>query len=383
MDESAKHPYESHTLTSRFGPGTVESESKAWSEAEGAVEPIAATRPAASPDLAFSTRDLPQALQAEAWRAGNAPSLDLVFNSERPAGSGFLAERQVVSFGPFVMTRVLVDSVTAIRSRGHAHRDGLDHWCINLTTRGDRHFRWDRGDRCLSVPAGRLHVQALDEAYRGFAEDIEWIGIFFARDSLPVLSAHLDATRDQPRTDALSRMLADYLARLWVTLPTMTPDELPRAAEATTAMIRACVCATGEALALAGPHFQYYQRARALSFIRRNLGSSRLAPQIVARALGTSRSQLYRAFEPVGGVAQAIQEERLKAARRLLSKEAEERSIREIAEAVGIFEPSSFSRLFRQSFGMTASELRSLARAADAARGGPAVPRISLADFLD
>jgi AraC-like DNA-binding protein len=343
-------------------------------------EDDATSTPTASSNLAFSTRSVPLSQQREAWRAGNAPSLDVIFDEERPGSPGFIAEREVVAFGAFVMTRVVADSATAIRRRSHAQRDGLDHWCLNLTTRGNRRFRWDRGDRCLSLPAGQLHVQALDEAYWGFRENTEWIGVFFARDSFPSLSVHLDATRDHPRTDGLSRMLAGYLARLWRTLPAMSVQERARAAEATAAMIQACTTRTPDSLALAGSVMFDHQRARALAFIRRHLGSSRLTPAMVARALGTSRSQVYRAFEPVGGVAGAIQEERLKAASRLLLRADERRTITEIAEAVGIVDLSSFSRQFRRSFGTTAGAWRNEARAGrhdhDRPRG------FGLSDFL-
>ena len=316
----------------------------------------------------------------EAWRAGNAPSLDVVFNEDRPGPPGFLAEREVLAFGSFVMTRVVAESASAIRTRSHAMRDGLDHWCLNLTTRGNRRFRWDRGDRCLSVPAGQLHVQSLDETYWGFRENTEWVGVFFTRDSLPSLSTQLDATRDHPRTDGLSRMLAEYLAGLWTVLQVMTPEERAGAAEATAAMIQACICRTPEALAVASPVLMSHQRARALSFIRRHLGSSRLTPSMVARALGTSRSQIYRAFEPVGGVASAIQEERLRAASRMLLRTDERRGINEIAEEVGFPDPSSFSRLFRRTFGTTASAWRNEARPDRSDQGRP--PGFGLADFL-
>ncbi len=360
----------------------MDSDSKARPESAEAPGSAAPAGRAARPIFAFSTSDLPKAQQAEVWRAGNAPSLDIVFGDERLARAGFKAERQVIPFGSFVMTRVVAESQSVIRTQRHARRDGLDHWCVNLTTYGDRGFRWDRGDRCISVPAGQLHVQALDEAYQGSSVTTEWIGIFFARDSLPTLSAHLDATRDHPRTDALSRMLADYLAGLWAVLPTMTDEERARTAEASAVMMRACLSGGGDALAMAGPLLQEHQRARALAFIRRRLGSSRLTPQLVARALGISRSQLYRAFEPIGGVTQAIQAERLKAAGRLLSREAEGRSIREVAEAVGMFEPSSFSRMFRRHFGMTASEWRSMSRSAADGSCQARFRGFALADFL-
>jgi AraC-like DNA-binding protein len=332
---------------------------------------------AATPNLLFSTQWLPTGQRAEAWRAGNAPSLDVVFN-ERPAN--FFAEREVIAFGPFVMQRVMADSATAIRTPAHARRDGLDHWCLNLTTRGNRRFRWHRADRCLSVPAGQLHVQSLDEAYHGFRENTDWIGVFFTRDSLPDLSVHLDATRDHPRTDGLSTMLAEYLPRLWTVMPSLTPDERTRVADATTAMIRACITGAPDALAMAAPLLQSHQRARALSFIRRNLRSIRLTPIAVARALGISRSQLYRAFEPVGGVAHAIQEERLKAAGRLLLQSDDRRSIAGIAEAVGIHDASAFSRMFRRSFGTSASSWRKTVQ-----EDVDVLPRprgIGLADFL-
>ncbi|MBS7810550.1 helix-turn-helix domain-containing protein [Roseococcus pinisoli] len=332
--------------------------------------------------VTFSTRGLPRERQAESWRAGNATSLDLVFDADRRADCGFAADRDVVRFGSLVMTRIAIDSVTALRTRGHIQRDGLDHWCVNVTTRGDRRFRLDRHDRCISVPAGQLHVQSLDEAYRSFAEDIEWIGVFFPRDSLPALSVHLDATRDHPRNDALSRMLGDYLVRLWAILPTMTSDELSRAAEATMAVISAFLSATPDALTMAKEHLQSYQRARALSFIRRNLGSSQLSAEAIMLALGTTRTQLYRAFEPLGGVAQAIREERLKAAKILLSKTTEERTISEIAEALGMIDFSTFSRQFRRSFGVSPSEVRNSAQVGCSVREATDIPRVSLADFL-
>ncbi|MEO3473368.1 AraC family transcriptional regulator [Roseomonas sp. CAU 1739] len=342
-------------------------------------EPSAPEESTAPSTLVFSTQTLPTAHQADAWRAGNAPSLDVIFNE---GTLGFAAEREVISFGPFVMTRVVADSATAIRTRNHVRRDGLDHWCLNLTVRGDRRFRWDRGDRCLSVPAGQLHVQALDEAYWGFREQTEWIGVFFTRDSLPGLSVHLDATRDHPRADARSRMLAEYLAALWPVLPALALQERARVAEATAAMITACVCGTSDALGGAQPYLQAHQRARALTVIRRNLGSPRLTPQSVGRALGVSRSQLYRAFEPVGGVASAIQEERLKAVGRLLLQPDEARSIVKIGEAVGFFDPSSFSRQFRRSFGVTPTEWRRAPRGGRGVDDRKKAGGFGLADFL-
>jgi AraC-like DNA-binding protein len=51
----------------------------------------------------------------------------------------------------------------------------------------------------------------------------------------------------------------------------------------------------------------------------------------------------------------------------------EPRSISEIAESVGLFDPSSFSRMFRRSYGVSPRELR-LATSAGAHSAGSKAP---------
>jgi AraC-like DNA-binding protein len=112
-------------------------------------------------------------------------------------------------------------------------------------------------------------------------------------------------------------------------------------------------------------------RLRAL--IRANLGSAMFGPARLCRLAGISRSQLYRLFEVHGGVALCIQRERLAAAHRALSNPSDLRSISDIAESVGLFDPSSFSRMFRRSFGVSPRDLR-LATSAGAHSAGSQAP---------
>ena len=76
-------------------------------------------------------------------------------------------------------------------------------------------------------------------------------------------------------------------------------------------------------------------------------------------------------FEPFGGVARFIQAERLASAHAALSDPDDIRSIGRIAEDVGLFDLSSFGRMFRASFGCSPRELR-LAVATGMARPAPA-----------
>jgi AraC-like DNA-binding protein len=78
-------------------------------------------------------------------------------------------------------------------------------------------------------------------------------------------------------------------------------------------------------------------------------------------------------FEVHGGVALCIQRERLAAAHRALSDPADLRSISEIAESVGLFDPSSFSRMFRRNYGISPRDLR-LSTSAGTHAAGSHVP---------
>ncbi|MGT2486123.1 helix-turn-helix domain-containing protein [Methylobacterium oryzae CBMB20] len=83
----------------------------------------------------------------------------------------------------------------------------------------------------------------------------------------------------------------------------------------------------------------------------------------MARALGMSRSQLYRLFEPEGGVARYLARQRLAAVRAALDNPLEPRSIGEIGETYGFGSSAQLSRAFRDAYGLSPRDYR-------AARGG-------------
>lgn len=108
-------------------------------------------------------------------------------------------------------------------------------------------------------------------------------------------------------------------------------------------------------------------------FIRANLGSPRLSPEEIATTFGISRARLYRLMESSGGIAGAIKEQRLeRCIVDLTDTSKPHATISEIAYRWGFSSPDSFSRLFRQAYGMSPRDFRKLSEEADPSRDRPA-----------
>lgn len=102
---------------------------------------------------------------------------------------------------------------------------------------------------------------------------------------------------------------------------------------------------------------------RVRCFIEHNLHRNDLTSAVLAKAVGTSRSQLYRVFERFGGVHRYVQQRRL---RRCLLALGDRHNaglrIGELAYAHGFVDEAHFSKAFRKAFGMTPGAARSAAR---------------------
>jgi AraC-like DNA-binding protein len=376
-----------NAIEDRPAPPRAEAGAAGW---PGGVRPgsaIAPRAPASPPvgggrrPLTFSTRHLPPSHQFEAWHAAGAGTVEALAIAAPEAG--FPAERRVWTLGPFALGVVQAPGVRLSRDAAQARRSGLDHWLISVTTRGVRRMRV--GDDCVVLPPGITSIASLDAVFESDRTDIEWVGLYVPRDALPEISTAIDASRDKPQVSAMQRILARYLVQLAQEMPRIAEADLPRVVESTRALIAASIAPSADAMAAARAPVEQMQIARVKTIIRQHLRSAMLRPDRLCRLAGVSRSQLYRLFEPQGGVAHYIQSERLRAACRALAAPAPGRDIAAIAQDVGFFDHSTFSRIFRREFGCSPREFRAAALAGEAAplRRGAAGPGPSdLADLL-
>ena len=203
---------------------------------------------------------------------------------------------------------------------------------------------------------------------------VDRIQFFLARDAFrnvaPLLDAALGSTLDTP----LGHLLGDYMMALERRLPSLTEAELPRLANAVSAMIAAAVAPSTERVAGAQRQIDVGRKERVRQAVRRHLRTPTLKAKTLARLVGMSRSSLYRLFEDTGGVARHIQRERLLEAHAVLTNPANSQSISAIAEDLCFADASSFSRCFKREFGHSPSEARSAALAGLAPSAMPRNP---------
>jgi len=309
------------------------------------------------PVYSFSTASLEPAHQFDAWHEKCGGFMELI--APLSHGVGYQGQCTAWKLGPFVLTSVTAQAARYRRSRVQIRRDAIDHWVIKLSRRGMNHM-WTASD-FATIPTGLPFVYSLANTFEGERSDLEWVSLFVPRDMFPGLAPVIDRSLHIPLAGSLGLLLGRYLDSLDTQLLHDTMEaELPRLVAATRAMVAACIVPSRED---AVPLLEHGRLERVRRAIRQNLRSPTLTPKRLCRLVGMSRSQLYRLFEPMGGVASYIQAERLREAYRALANPDILRGIHEVAEDLGFFDASAFSRTFRREYGCAPSEVRAAALA--------------------
>ena len=317
--------------------------------------------------LLETTRHLPATEQFDFWRSCNGNMLEHMAQAAPPK-AGFLADAATWRFGNFAMMTADISAGRYRRTPAHIRRDGIDHWVLTIATHGERVFR--SGDTVQVMRPGRIFVGSLDQAFETARTGSGWIHLYVPRDVFPEIGSAIDAMRLNPLDTPMGHVLHDYLTLLAARMPEMREADAAQLAAATRAMVAAALVPSADRRAGAAAPVHEVQIARGRRIIRENLRFATLGPDRLCRLVGMSRSQLYRLLEPHGGVAAAIQAERLRAAQRALCDPTDTRTIARIAEDVGLFDGSTFSRMFRRAFDVSPREMRL------AALSGQAVPNL-------
>ena len=313
--------------------------------------------------VVFSTDGVDPRHRLELWRS-TYESFNRIQLPEQAAWGAFDARNEIWPLGELAVMRNTAPALAFARTARHIRRDGVDHWVIRVARTGRGRFRF--GDRCFDAAPMQPVLFTLGEASDSDRTAADWVSLYIPRDAFPDLSAGLAALGNGPLSGPGAALLAETLMALDRSLPEMSRGQVPKLAEAMRAMVAACLLADVAPARVSLADAALAQRERIRRVIRDNIASPTLGPAKICRLAGISRSQLYRLFEPHGGVARYVQAQRLRLARAALLEAGAAVPVAAIAERLGFFDASAFSRAFRRAYGCTPSEARAVPAAVQA-----------------
>jgi AraC-like DNA-binding protein len=270
----------------------------------------------------FTTHDLPRHQQYDAWRGWFGSVFDTTLSGS--PDDGFPAKSEVWNLDGFVFSRVSAPSVRVTRSKTLIRREPVDHWAITIGRRAATRFSSDND--ASEAPAGIPFVVSLGHEMVSERDHDERLQLYLQRDHFRDLAPTLDAARGTALQTPMGQIFADYLNVLERNLPDLPAEDASRLGGAIAAMVGACVAPSPEQIALAARQLDCGRLERVRRAVRRYLRSPALGPDFLCRAVGTSRSQLYRLMEAEGGVSRYIQRQRLLESHAILCDPANSKS---------------------------------------------------------
>jgi AraC-like DNA-binding protein len=275
-----------------------------------------------------------------------------------------------------------VESVAQSLRRGPAEiARGGDQLVLYVQVSGELEAFF--GARARRLRPGDVAILDYSREFACRATDAVILHLMVARDMAPALfltpSAHGSVFT---AASGPGRLLYRTIETLFATMDALTLAEADRAIDAVLAMAAGML--EGELAREAGLGSSGdAQLDKALAFIDRHLGRADLAPALLEASLPFSRSSLYRLFEPLGGVRNAILQRRLeRSMNTLLTGSAAKPPLRAIARDHGFPTEEQFNRAFRTRFGLTPYQFYDLVRRRDAAALAAQAERAGFTNLL-
>jgi AraC-like DNA-binding protein len=161
------------------------------------------------------------------------------------------------------------------------------------------------------------------------------------------------------RQTPLGCMLSRFLVDLAELAPQMTITEAASVAESTIQLIAGCAGPNIGAKDLVRGGFANATLTALKRFIDDQLSNPSLGVDLLCKQFGMSRASLYRLSEPLGGIHAYIRQRRLaRCFQELVKPAAAVARISQVAFRWGFADEATFSRAFRDAYGLSPSEAR-------------------------
>jgi AraC-like DNA-binding protein len=297
---------------------------------------------------------------AEAYRKMLAPVFE--FNIPDHAHTApFSAETAVYCLPDLTVSKTRTTAARYTRTARTIAQSGTDEILVVCYT--DGHFTYRIGDMQRRVERGEIAIFDLSQEVVIEAPFVENISLAISRRRLESAVPLLDSVHGAvtPAT-ALTKVLIGTAEHVTAVGASMQPVEAGPIADAMIGIVAACLELMSQARPAGGAVAGAVSVAGLKAAIERRLTDPDFGPQSLVDEFGITRSTLYRAFEPLGGVSAYIGERRLRRAFRLMTDPAQkDLRVSKLAYELGFAHASAFSRAFKAKFGLTPNDIRTLA----------------------
>lgn len=290
-----------------------------------------------------------------AWQA-MFPHLDIV-RGQNGVDTDLEDRVAVWRLGDIVVTQVSLSAVEFRRTPSRIRADGRNAFDFAFVTKGSWEGR--AGDIEVAVDAGKIIALDLGRPYAFATTSTECVIVSVARAALTDAVCMDVNLHGHVFSGAGGALLMDHCLSLARHIGRMQVEEVQAVRGGMLAQMGAAVRLMAPAEDAKPSVLKMQHDVR--RYIDYHLDDDKLCPDDIVRALGLSRSTIYRGFKSSGGIDAFIQSRRLQALHAILMLPGEARSIGELAQTFGFSRPSHLATAFRRTFGYSPSQLRSSA----------------------
>lgn len=318
-------------------------------------DPAADTRKTPAAPSILVGRNLDRSTRVEAWRQAVSAIYDLADVDPDTFDCGL----QSWNLGPAVLGEMWSTGNRFVRSEGKVAASGLDHYLIQLLTRGRSVVRdgapeidWLVGSVRILDMARPVQTQA--EAFA----NITLIVPCAAVQTILNTSADLHGVVLPPGSNG-AMVLGGFMRTLAARADSLTQSEAEAFGRGAATLVASCFEPSVAGRMRAHSPGAGATRSKIQGFIEARLGDPDLDATAICEQFGLSLATLYRLFAPLGGVNAHVRSRRLNRAYRNLRRSAADQArVSDIARELGFRNLSSFSRDFRVRFDASPLDVR-------------------------
>jgi AraC-like DNA-binding protein len=330
-------------------------------------------------ETVFRTEDLPAADRFDCWyQMIRGAILPAIIQADRV--DDFRATTRMLDLGVVQVFAISVPQVRVSRPRKLVRQSDPEQCHLVLNLGGI--YGFDQGDRCTALGADDLMFYDSSRPFDGWtapdgnepaAGGQTHLQVQFPRGMLPnpaLIDRHIGERLAAGGT-GVRTLLAGYLRQLVDPSAQYRGVDSAGLATVTMDLITTLLAHESDAVRSLAPETRDRGLlVRIYDFMRHRLGDPALSPDMIAAAHHISTRYLHKLFQGEGPtVAAWIRQHRLEGCHRdLADPRHQTRPIHAIAARWGFTDKAHFSRLFRGTYGISASDYRQLARQAHIVR---------------